>query len=125
MSDLTEKLTDLNERINVAEGMLVQAQEAQTDAMSTLSKLSGRQGELRAAIQNGERALEESELRAELATAQANVQAAQVRHEDIVEQIEAEQARLNNYQQQMTDLTSDQSDVQQRLSAELATANAD
>ena len=40
--------------------MLVQAQEAQTDAMSTLSKLSGRQGELRAAIQNGERALEET-----------------------------------------------------------------
>jgi chromosome segregation protein len=38
----------------------VQAQEAQTEAMTSLSRLSGRQGELRSAIQAGERTLEET-----------------------------------------------------------------
>lgn len=97
--------------------------EKQAKLQAQLAELTDERTELLARISDADTEL--TELRAELATAQANVQAAQVRHEDIVEQIEAEQARLNNYQQQMTDLTSDQSDVQQRLSAELATANAD
>lgn len=64
-------------------------------------------------------------LQAQLATAQANVQAASVRHEDVVEQIQAEEQRLAAYQQQMTDLTADQGDVQQRLANDLTGTLAD
>lgn len=51
--------------------------------------------------QNGDSWSELTALQAQLATAQANVQAASVRHEDVVEQIQAEEQRLPAYQQQM------------------------